>query len=82
MFFPIFQLSRSNETVTLCIIFLQTISEELVSPKEELLFSRRTELRRLLLQQVPTMLTLLSGEFIQTYYLYKSTIYYLFQINL
>lgn len=56
------QLSRSQDTVVLCIVFLQTISEELACPREELSYSRRSELRRLLSQQVPTMLTLLTGQ--------------------
>lgn len=43
-------------------MFLQTISEELACPREELSYSRRTELRRLLSQQVPTMLSLLSSK--------------------
>lgn len=60
-FTNVLSLSRSPDTVVLCIVFLQTISEELACPREELSYSRRTELRRLLSQQVPTMLTLLSG---------------------
>lgn len=60
-FFPL-QLARSPDTVILCIVFLQTISEELACPREELSYSRRTELRRLLSQQVPTMLSLLSSK--------------------
>ncbi|XP_069961289.1 exportin-6 isoform X1 [Cherax quadricarinatus] len=60
-FTNVLSLSRSPDTVVLCIVFLQTISEELACPREELSYSRRTELRRLLSQQVPTMLTLLSS---------------------
>ncbi|KAK3889634.1 hypothetical protein Pcinc_006379 [Petrolisthes cinctipes] len=60
-FTNVLSLSRSQDTVVLCIVFLQTISEELACPREELSYSRRSELRRLLSQQVPTMLTLLSG---------------------
>ncbi|XP_066990340.1 exportin-6 isoform X2 [Macrobrachium rosenbergii] len=60
-FTNVLSLARSPDTVPLCIVFLQTISEELACPREELSYSRRTELRRLLSQQVPTMLSLLSG---------------------
>ncbi|XP_069996041.1 exportin-6 [Penaeus vannamei] len=60
-FTNVLALARSPDTVILCIVFLQTISEELACPREELSYSRRTELRRLLSQQVPTMLSLLSS---------------------
>ncbi|CAL4120451.1 unnamed protein product, partial [Meganyctiphanes norvegica] len=60
-FTNVLALARSPDTVVLCIVFLQTISEELACPREELSYSRRTELRRLLSQQVPTMLTLLTS---------------------
>ena len=52
----IFQLLQQPETVLLGLIFMQTTSEELACPREDLSIARKDELRRLLLQQVPTVL--------------------------
>lgn len=41
---------------------LKTTSEELACPREDLSVARKEELRKLLLEQVPTVLGLLTGE--------------------
>lgn len=41
---------------------LKTTSEELACPREDLSVARKDELRKLLLEQVPTVLGLLTGE--------------------
>lgn len=41
---------------------LKTTSEELACPREDLSVARKDELRKLLLEQVPTLLGLLTGE--------------------
>lgn len=65
LIFTIFymQLSRSPDTVVLCILFLKTISEELINSRAELSYTRKAELKRLLSQQVPSILALLSSKF-------------------
>lgn len=61
-FFPsILQLVQQPETALLGVILLQTMSEELAAPREDLCMARREELHRLLLQQVPTILQLLNS---------------------
>ncbi|XP_074647944.1 exportin-6-like [Tubulanus polymorphus] len=60
-FHNILQLIQQSETVLLGLIMLQTTSEEMISPREDLNISRKEELRRLLLQQVPAILTLVGG---------------------
>ncbi|KAL8597658.1 hypothetical protein ACOMHN_031593 [Nucella lapillus] len=61
-FFPsILQLVQQPETALLGVILLQTVSEELAAPREDLCMARKEELHRLLLQQVPTILQLLNG---------------------
>ena len=59
----LFQLTQENDTVLLGIILLQTASEELAVPREDLSMARKDELQKLLLQQVPTVLSLLNSEF-------------------
>lgn len=54
-------LIQQQETVALGLVMLQTTSEELISPREDLSVSRKEELHRLLLEQVPTVLNLLTG---------------------
>ena len=61
-----FQLTQENNTVLLGIILLQTASEELAVPREDLSMARKEELQKLLLQQVPTVLSLLNSEFCNT----------------
>lgn len=53
--------SSSASTTVLGLLFLQTTSEELGTPKENLLYSRRTELRRRLLELIPQTLAILTG---------------------
>ncbi|KAK6169003.1 hypothetical protein SNE40_020137 [Patella caerulea] len=61
-FFPsILQLVQQTETVTLGVLLLQTSSEELAAPREDLSMARKEELHRLLLLQVPTVLGLLNS---------------------
>ncbi|KAG2456057.1 XPO6 protein, partial [Polypterus senegalus] len=55
------QLIQSPSTCALGLILLKTTSEELACPREDLSVARKDELRKLLLQQVPTVLGLLSG---------------------
>lgn len=55
------QLIQQPDTTTLGLILLHTTSEELACPREDLSVSRKEELQRLLLDQVPTVLGLLSG---------------------
>lgn len=56
-----FQLVQQPETAVLGIILLHTSSEELASPREDLSMARKEELQRLLLGQVPTILSLLNS---------------------
>ena len=55
------QLVQQPDTALLGVILLQTVSEELAAPREDLSMARREELHRLLLQQVPTILQLLNS---------------------
>lgn len=56
------QLVQESETTALGVILLQTTSEELTAPREDLSMVRKEELHRLLLTQVPTVLNLLNSE--------------------
>lgn len=49
-------------TTPLGLILLKTTSEELACPREDLSVARKEELRKLLLDQVQTVLGLLTGE--------------------
>ncbi|ESO82003.1 hypothetical protein LOTGIDRAFT_135499 [Lottia gigantea] len=61
-FFPsILQLVQQSDTVSLGVMILQTASEELASPREDLSMARKEELNKLLLLQVPTVLGLLNN---------------------
>ncbi|XP_013401009.1 exportin-6-like [Lingula anatina] len=60
-FTSMLQLIQHQETVILGIVLIQTSSEELACPREDLSAARKDELNRLLLQQVPTMLSLISN---------------------
>ncbi|GAB6030367.1 Exportin-6, partial [Chamberlinius hualienensis] len=60
-FTNILQLSQQPETMALGLVMLQTTSEEMISPRENLSISRKEELHRLLLDQVPSVLNLLTG---------------------
>lgn len=52
---------QQPETAVLGIILLHTSSEELASPREDLSMARKEELQRLLLGQVPTILSLINS---------------------
>lgn len=56
------QLIQSPALAPLGLVMLKTISEELACPREDLSVARKDELRKLLLEQVPTVLGLLTGE--------------------
>lgn len=56
------QLIQSPVTTPLGLIMLKTTSEELACPREDLSVARKEELRKLLLDQVQTVLGLLTGE--------------------
>lgn len=60
-FSSILQLVQESETTALGVILLQTTSEELTAPREDLSMVRKEELHRLLLTQVPTVLNLLNN---------------------
>ncbi|XP_048575902.1 exportin-6 isoform X2 [Nematostella vectensis] len=56
----IMELIQQPSNTSLGLIMLQTTSEELASPREDLSIARRTELHRLLLHEVPAILCLLT----------------------
>ena len=56
------QLVQSSDSTLLGLQFLLTAAEELVAPREDLSCARRTELRQLLLREVPATLAVLTGE--------------------
>lgn len=58
-----FQLIQSPVTTPLGLIMLKTTSEELACPREDLSVARKEELRKLLLDQVQTVLGLLTGKY-------------------
>ena len=53
--------SADVPSTTLGLLFLQTASEELATPRDDLLSSRKAELKQLLLQLVPNTLLILTG---------------------
>uniref|UniRef100_A0A8C3ZGW0 Importin N-terminal domain-containing protein n=1 Tax=Denticeps clupeoides TaxID=299321 RepID=A0A8C3ZGW0_9TELE len=55
------QLVQSPGMAPLGLVLLKMTSEELVCPREDLCVSRKEELRKLLLEQIPTVLNLLTG---------------------
>ncbi|XP_064637974.1 exportin-6-like isoform X2 [Lineus longissimus] len=59
-FSSILQLMQQHDTVLLGLVLIQTASEELACPREDLSVARKEELRRLLLQQVPAVLSLIN----------------------
>ncbi|XP_077590273.1 exportin-6 [Stigmatopora nigra] len=61
------QLIQSPALAQLGLVMLKTTSEELACPREDLSVARKDELRKLLLDQVPTMLGLLTG-ILETYW--------------
>uniref|UniRef100_UPI00358DE5A0 exportin-6-like n=1 Tax=Myxine glutinosa TaxID=7769 RepID=UPI00358DE5A0 len=60
-FSNILQLTQHPSNAPIGLILLKTASEELACPREDLSVARKHELRRLLLEQVPTVLSLLAG---------------------
>ncbi|KAJ8364159.1 hypothetical protein SKAU_G00129900 [Synaphobranchus kaupii] len=60
-FTNILQLIQSPTLAPLGLILLKTTSEELACPREDLSVTRKEELHKLLLEQVPTVLSLLKG---------------------
>lgn len=56
----VFQLLQQPSTTTLGLILLQTTSEEMASPREDLSIARKMEVHRLLLSEVPGILSLLT----------------------
>uniref|UniRef100_A0A674NRY7 Exportin 6 n=1 Tax=Takifugu rubripes TaxID=31033 RepID=A0A674NRY7_TAKRU len=61
------QLIQSPVLAQLGLVMLKTTSEELACPREDLSVARKDELRKLLLEQVPTVLGLLTG-ILETYW--------------
>uniref|UniRef100_A0A3Q3K7P5 Importin N-terminal domain-containing protein n=1 Tax=Monopterus albus TaxID=43700 RepID=A0A3Q3K7P5_MONAL len=61
------QLIQSPSLAQLGLVMLKTTSEELACPREDLSVARKDELRKLLLEQVPTVLGLLTG-ILETYW--------------
>ncbi|CDQ66733.1 unnamed protein product [Oncorhynchus mykiss] len=55
------QLIQSPTMASLGLVLLKTTSEEMACPREDLSVARKDELRKLLLEQVPTVLGLLTG---------------------
>ena len=56
------QISSSNSSSTILgLLFLQTASEELGTPRDGLLHSRKADLKQRLLQLVPQTLAVLTG---------------------
>ncbi|GFQ82242.1 exportin-6 [Trichonephila clavata] len=60
-FMNIHQLAQANETAPLGLMLIRTVFEEFTSPREDLAVTRKEELHRLLLEQVPVVLNILSG---------------------
>ncbi|KAM4631697.1 exportin-6 isoform 1-T1 [Discoglossus pictus] len=60
-FTNILQMIQTPSTTPLGLIMLKTASEELACPREDLSVARKEELRKLLLEQVPNVLGLLTG---------------------
>ncbi|PSN44668.1 Exportin-6 [Blattella germanica] len=65
-FTNILQLIQNSETTVLGLVFLQTASEELVCPWEDLSVSRKEELRRLLLAHIPQVFSILTGSLLSS----------------
>ncbi|KAJ0000863.1 hypothetical protein NQD34_005883 [Periophthalmus magnuspinnatus] len=61
------QLIQTPALAQLGLIMLKTTSEELACPREDLSVARKEELRKLLMEQVPTVLGLLTG-ILETYW--------------
>ena len=53
---------QQKDTTMLGVILLQTASEEMATPREDISMSRKEELNRLLLAQVQTVLSILNSK--------------------
>jgi hypothetical protein len=60
-----FQLISHADTIILGLVLLQTASEELACPRDDLVASRKEDLYQLMLKQASTVLTLLNGRSIE-----------------
>ncbi|XP_055948034.1 exportin-6-like isoform X2 [Argiope bruennichi] len=60
-FMNIHQLAQAPETAPLGLMLIQTAFEEFTSPREDLAVTRKEELHRLMLEQVPIVLNILAG---------------------
>lgn len=65
MFYPMFfsniiQLIRNTDTTLIGVTALQMVSEEFISPREDLSMTRRVDLKEALLQHIPNALLLLT----------------------
>lgn len=54
-------MAQAPETAPLGLMLIQTAFEEFTSPREDLAVTRKEELHRLMLEQVPVVLNILSG---------------------
>lgn len=66
-FANILQLLQKPETRSLGLLFMLTTSEELVTPREDVNFDRKNELKKLLLAHMPEVFCILSGVYYQLY---------------
>ena len=66
LLFP--QLMTQQETAGLGVVLLQTTSEEMANPREDLSISRKHELKQLLLEMMPRILAALCSKFKITLY--------------
>ncbi|GIY26956.1 exportin-6-B [Caerostris extrusa] len=57
----IHQLAQASETAPLGLMLIQTAFEEFTSPREDLAVTRKEELHRLMLEQVPVVLNILAS---------------------
>ncbi len=60
--FRFLQLAQQPNTAALGLVLLQTTSEELACPREDLSIARKDELHKLLLAQVPNVLGILNSK--------------------
>ncbi|KAG8185218.1 hypothetical protein JTE90_025889 [Oedothorax gibbosus] len=61
-FLNIHQLAQASDTAPLGLMLIQTAFEEFTSPREDLAVTRKEELHRLVLEQVPLVLNILAGQ--------------------
>lgn len=73
--------STNSSSTILGLLFLQTTSEELGSPRDNLPFSRKAELKQRLLQFVPQTLTILTGNCVVRGFIQATLFIHLFKIQ-